>query len=89
MATYNGHRNWNHWNVSLWLNNDEGLYRLAKDCILRSQSWRGFYKNKTGPTPREIAAEWFVERLEALDITRTPDGAPYTVTSVRAAMRGL
>ena len=27
--TYNGHRSWNAWNVSLWLNNDEGLYREA------------------------------------------------------------
>ena len=22
-----GHRSWNAWNVSLWLNNDESLYR--------------------------------------------------------------
>src|SRR6188508_2483458 len=29
MAAYNGHRSWNAWNVSLWLNNDEGLYRRA------------------------------------------------------------
>lgn len=26
---YNGHKNYNHWNVSLWINNDEGLYDLA------------------------------------------------------------
>ena len=26
---YNGHKNWNYWNVSLWINNDEGLYNLA------------------------------------------------------------
>lgn len=33
MAKYNGHKNWNHWNVSLWINNDEELYNTAKYCI--------------------------------------------------------
>jgi len=27
--TYQGHRSWNAWNVSLWINNDESLYRMA------------------------------------------------------------
>jgi hypothetical protein len=27
--SYNGHKNWNHWNVSLWINKDEPLYRQA------------------------------------------------------------
>ena len=31
MPAYNGHRSWNAWNVSLWINNDEGLYRWAHD----------------------------------------------------------
>lgn len=31
MARYQGHRSWNAWNVSLWLNNDESLYRRARD----------------------------------------------------------
>ena len=31
MATFNGHRSWNAWNVSLWINNDYGLYSWARD----------------------------------------------------------
>lgn len=30
MSAYQGHRSWNAWNVSLWLNNDESLYGLAR-----------------------------------------------------------
>ena len=36
---YNGHKNWHYWNVSLWLFNDEGLYRL----MLNVCKW---HKNK-------------------------------------------
>ena len=38
MATYNGHKNYNRWNVSLWIANDEGLYNLARDCIRRHRT---------------------------------------------------
>jgi hypothetical protein len=41
MATFNGHRSWNAWNVSLWINNDEAIYNLALDCLKRSKSRRG------------------------------------------------
>jgi len=34
--TYNGHRNYNAWNVSLWISNDEGWYRTARDIVRRS-----------------------------------------------------
>ena len=27
--SYNGYRNYNEWNQSLWINNDEGLYNQA------------------------------------------------------------
>lgn len=69
---YNGHPSWNAWNVSLWINNDEGLYRFAREL-----------KRKLG-TAR--AAEAFVDEC---GMTHTPDGAPFTVSSVKGAMRGM
>lgn len=70
---YNGHKNWNHWNVSLWINNDEGLYRIALAHIAETGS-------------KQTAALRMARELEG---HKTPDGAPYTVTSIRAAMRGM
>ena len=32
-ATYNGHKNVAHWNVALWLSNDEPMYREAMRVI--------------------------------------------------------
>lgn len=75
MATYNGHKNWNHWNVALWIGNDEGLYRLALDCIDTA-------RNRGG---KSLATRMFLAEVPA----KTPDGAPYTFASVRAALIGL
>lgn len=72
MPKFNGHRNWNHWNVSLWINNDETLYRMALAAISRNRG-------------RDAAA---YDLLCSLDKT-TPDGAPYSVSSIRAAMVGM
>ena len=71
----NGHRNWAHWNVSLWINNDEGLYNLARRAVQHKR--------------REAAAAYVLESLREAGITRTPDGAVYSVSSVRAALRGM
>lgn len=78
MSKYNGHKNWNHWNVSLWINNDEGLYRMAQNFI-----------NRYPRVGREKQARLMLERLHDEDITRTPDGAPYSISSIRAAMVGM
>lgn len=76
MAKYNGHKNYNHWNVSLWINNDEGLYRMAKELIRDSEN-------------RNIAAQSMLQFLQECGNVKTPDGAPYSVSSIRAAMVGM
>lgn len=72
MPKYNGHKNWNHWNVSLWINNDEGLYLTAVH-FARSHN-------------RQKAAQLMLTYLNDMGLHKTPDGAPYTVTAIKAAM---
>ena len=69
---YNGHKNWNHWNVSLWLFNDERYYNWMRWCV------------KTTTTLDKAARKM----IDMLDDTHTPDGAPYSYTSIRAALVG-
>lgn len=78
MAKYQGHKNWNHWNVSLWINNDESLYHLARECVSQSHG-RG----------RAAAAADMLGLLSDCGTTHTPDGAPYSKSSIRAAMVGM
>ena len=75
MAKYNGHKNYNHWNVSLWINNDEGLYRRAKYLCK-------YYK-------KDEAAKLLFNELNDALITHTPDGVKYTITSIRQALVSL
>lgn len=72
MATFNGYKNWNHWNVSLWINNNEELYKLAKYCIRTTKNRTAAAKKMVGMVP-----------------PKTPDGAPFTYTSIKAAMTGM
>jgi hypothetical protein len=76
MAKFNGHKNWNHWNVSLWINNDETLYYQARQAI------------KAQPT-RKDAAELMLWELKQSGISHTPDGAPYSISSIKSAMVGM
>ena len=76
MKTYNGHKNWNHWNVSLWINNDEGLYQDALWAISCGLN-------------RDSAVELFLELRGMREEFSTPDGARYSKSAVRAAMVGM
>ncbi len=65
-TTYNGHKNWETWNVSLWMMNDEDNYDLVKasdsyDQFMNAKS----YESTTTPD----GAAWNDKALdyEALD----------------------
>ena len=70
---YNGHKNWTQWNVSLWINNDEYLYSIARNACLAY------------PKARGAAIRHILRRLKDEGITQTPDGAKYSETALRAA----
>lgn len=71
----NGHKNWVHWNVSLWLNSDESMYRRARTlCRVHGKA---------------IAAKRLLSEFQDMGIDATPDGAKYSVTAIRAALVGI
>ena len=74
MKQYNGHRSWNAWNISLWINNDESLYRLARECMEECAGNAG-----------KAARRW----LRLSGETRTPDGAKYNPLSVKLAIADI
>lgn len=80
---YNGHKNWNHWNVSLWIANDEHLYNIA-----RHMKQHYAHAIVEGSRPEFIARQ-VLQRLKDEGLTKTPDGAPYTKTTIQAALRNL
>ena len=60
--TYNGYKNYNTWNIALWISNDHGLYNLAVEFM------NGF----KGQAPYKK----FVEFLGFED-KKTPDNAKF------------
>jgi hypothetical protein len=72
---YNGCKNWNHWNVALWIGGNEDLYRLYQ-----------YHFSRRRVTKRQ-AAQNMLDDLHQMGIYKTPDGATYNVTTIMAAMR--
>ena len=75
MIKYYGHPSRAAWNVSLWINNDEGLYNLAREAIRATKT-------------RRQAAEYMLKELKDCGIEKTPDGYRYSVTTIMNAMVG-
>jgi hypothetical protein len=83
MTEYNGHRSWNAWNVSLWINNDESLYNYALGCISGAKA-KTIRQTKTAILDR--ATRIFMRDFRG---SKTPDGASYNCKSVKDALDGL
>ena len=51
---YNGWADWTTWNCALWINNEESIYNIAKDCndyidfLFEMQAMCGFYSTPDG-----------------------------------------
>lgn len=74
---YNGHKNWEYWNVSHWLHNDENSYNLIVDT--------------TKQFPLYQAAEHILDIIR-LNVPNplnptTPDGASYNIGNVTEAIK--
>ena len=70
---YNGYANWTRWNIALWINNDEGLYNIAKEAMEEHPS---IHK----------AADAILKVLHNLGVTHTPDGAKYSRAGIAEAL---
>lgn len=75
---YNGHKNWTHWNVALWLGNDESLYRMAME-----------YKGRKTPAGKEYTPRRAAYKAQAMLPPKTPDGARYSIVALTEAIKGL
>lgn len=66
---YQGWSNWATWNVALYIQNEEPLYRLAKSL-----------RHKANPY-----GEFRYIMTEEVEVTRTADGVSYNDPSINAA----
>lgn len=73
---YNGYKNHASWNVALWIENDEGLYRLAKECL---EGWHN---------PKRAAID-MMEVLADMEVTTTPDGVKFTKKRIKRTLKNL
>ena len=70
---YNGHKDWAHWNVSLWIMNTESFYRMAA------------YFRRDNDT-LDQAVDMMHAYLLRQGFKHTPDGAHYTLENLRATL---
>lgn len=80
MQKYQGHRSWNAWNISLWINNEEPLYRIAVRAVESGKVWKGKSRQLN-----EAVSYFFKDT--GLYMKRTRDGAVYNKLCVKLALK--
>lgn len=76
---YQGHKTKGHWNICLYISNEEPLYRFAMECIREAK--------KSNPQRwLNVATTRFMASMSG---ERTPDGFAYTRERVRACLADL
>lgn len=65
--------------MTIWINNDEGLYRMAWNLVV--------YKQRS--TPKNACAQAMLKQLHSMGITHTPDGVKWSKAGIMAAMVGM
>ena len=69
---YNGWHDWTTWNCALWINNEETIYNIAKDCndyidfLFEMQAMCGFYSTPDGADYGEANLEEMNELIKEI-----------------------
>jgi hypothetical protein len=64
---YHGWKNYETWNIALWIGNDEGLYNLARECESYAAFQATMREFGTTETPDHVAYNDSSLDIDALD----------------------
>jgi hypothetical protein len=69
-TTYNGWKNYETWNVALWIGNDEGLYSIARQIAGDGNGYSTFaeYMREMGDTETPDGVAWNDSGLDIFEL---------------------